>query len=184
MDCKKCEPVEPLKARRFRHPTVLGMSRAVHLLLSHGPIATRKLSRIVRPSVGCRMCLCAHEWEHPRPNPCARKTTVIEPLSLNLNAPRANRITPGDLRARHLTQRRRAIIFRLGGVVYFRSPQMTDGTFPQGPTPFKVIPPIGVRQNRGSLPISASSSNARGACDREVLATKHNQALQATISAA
>jgi hypothetical protein len=28
--------------------------------------------------------LCAHEREHPRDNPCARKTTVVALLSLNL----------------------------------------------------------------------------------------------------
>ena len=39
-------------------------------------------------------------------------------------------------------------------------------------------PPIGLRRNRGSLPISASSNNARGACEHKVLATKHYQALR------
>jgi len=38
--------------------------------------------------------------------PSGRMTTVNEPFSLNLNTPRANRITPGILRARHLNQRR------------------------------------------------------------------------------
>jgi hypothetical protein len=50
--------------------------------------------------------------------PSGRMTTVIPPLPLNLNMPHANRIMPGDLRARHLNQRRLAIIFRSGGVVH------------------------------------------------------------------
>ena len=50
--------------------------------------------------------------------------TVITPLLLNLDMPHANRITPGDLRARHLNQRRLAIIFRSGGVEHFWSPQL------------------------------------------------------------
>jgi hypothetical protein len=93
------------------------------LILADRPYPARRANRAASvgglfsvPSPSFRPC--AHGWEHPRHNSCARMTAVIAPSSLNLRIVSADILKPGDLRARHLTQRRRAIIFRSGGVAH------------------------------------------------------------------